>query len=85
MYEDNIFNLEEELVISEDISGEEYGFIALISFDVDDEGNIYALDTVAAQIKVFNKDGKKLRTIGKKGQGPRELMFPAGIEIFPGK
>jgi len=85
MYEDNIFNLEEELVIGEDISGEEYEFIALISFDVDDEGNIYALDTVSAQIKVFNKDGEKLRAIGKKGQGPGELMFPAGIEIFPDK
>jgi hypothetical protein len=43
------------------------------SFDVDDAGRIYLLDTRAANIAVYDKSGKKVIAFGKKGQGPGEL------------
>ncbi len=37
---------------------------------VDDEENIYVVDSKEACVMIFNKLGTHIRTIGKKGQGP---------------
>jgi hypothetical protein len=51
------------------------------SFDVDDAGNIYLLDTRAARIAIYDKSGKPLITFGKKGQGPGEFESPAYLAL----
>jgi hypothetical protein len=51
------------------------------SLAVDPQGNVYVADFDANHIKVFGPDGKFLRTIGRKGQGPGDLGGPANIEI----
>lgn len=68
-----------ELVIGmEDLEGEDenyiFGNIADLSLDL--EENIYVLDDKIGRIQVFNRAGKFLRSIGKKGQGPREFLLP---------
>lgn len=46
---------------------------------INKEGEIYILE--ANWIKVFDKSGKHLRTIGGAGQGPGELLNPYHFEI----
>ena len=46
---------------------------------VDNNENIYITETQDLVIKVFNSDGKYIRTIGAKGSGPGELRHISGM------
>jgi len=81
MYGEDVFNMEEELSIGETKGREDYMFSMIVSIDVDDEGNIYVLDIKETHIKVFNSDGRLMRIIGKKGQGPGEFQRPFTVQI----
>ncbi len=81
MYGEEVFSLEEELSIGEAEGPEEYMFSRIRSVAVDDEERIYILDTTEAHVKVFDKNGKYIRTIGRKGQGPGELQSPLFVYI----
>ncbi len=72
--------LKEDLVIGDKINNDIFESIATIR--VDEESNIYVLDMRASQIKVFDKKGAYIRSIGKRGQGPGEFMMPAGMELI---
>ena len=85
MYAENVFVLEEELSVGEVEGKEEYLFSRIRDVDVDVEENIYVLDSGETHIKVFNKNGEYVRTIGKKGQGPGEMQRPGSISITPGE
>ena len=74
--------LKEEFKIGEKEGREEYMFSNII-FDVDQEGNIYVLDTRELNIKIFDKKGKFLRIFGKGGQGPGEFSSARFIQITP--
>ena len=82
MYGEEEFQLEEELVIGQ---GDEDAdpFLLISHLAADDEENIYVSDTRACHIRVFDKNGNPLRTIGRKGEGPGELIFPSSIQILP--
>lgn len=84
IYSEDIFSLEEELTIGEKQGNEDSMFSEIIDVGVDDEENVYILDFKEAQIKVFNKDGEYLTTIGKRGQGPGEIQRPMNLVITPG-
>jgi hypothetical protein len=43
------------------------------SFDVDDEGTIYLLESLESRISVYANDGKLIAQFGRKGQGPGEF------------
>lgn len=74
--------LEEDFRIGDSEVDEE--MIALVTFFVvDDNGSIYALDLKSNNIKVFDKNGKFVRTIAKQGQGPGEINLPSGLLITP--
>jgi hypothetical protein len=81
MYEEGVFQLEDELSIGEESGSNEYIFSEISDITVDDKGRIYALDPSEAHIKVFDKDGKYLRTIGREGQGPGEIGAPRSVFI----
>jgi len=83
-YSGDVFSLEEELSIGEAEGREEYMFNR-IAIDVDDDGNIYILDNVAIEIRVFDKDGNYLYSIGQKGQGPGKMQRPSlpSFQITP--
>ena len=73
IYGAEIFSLKEELSIGVKEGLKEYMFSRVRDVDVDDVGNIYALDQKESYIKVFDKEGRYLRTIGQRGQGPGEI------------
>jgi len=83
IYSKDVFRLEEDLTIENVEGDEEFTFQDIMHLAVDEEENIYASDTKAALIKVFDKSGNYLRTIGKKGQGPGEFLYPFEILVFP--
>jgi hypothetical protein len=83
IYGEKVFIIEEELSIGEAKGTEEYVFSQIIDIEVDEKENIYVLDSKEANIKVFNKSGEYVRTIGKRGQGPGEIQRPRSIHITP--
>lgn len=85
MYDESVFVLEDDLTIRGDEEKEEQMFQDIRTFDVNDNGDIYILDEKAANIKVFDSNGRHLRTIGKKGPGPGEFEMPISIAITPRK
>jgi hypothetical protein len=81
MYEQPILTLNEDLRIGEQENRPEYLFYRINSIAVDREGNIYVTDEGEKHIKVFNREGDYLRTIGRPGQGPGEFGRPSEIFI----
>ena len=75
--------LKQDLVLGNQTENEEYMFSDLRSIHVDDRENIYVLDWKEINIKVFDINGKHVRTIGKRGQGPGEMSMPVKMEITP--
>jgi hypothetical protein len=71
------YELEEELVIGGEGAGAESVLNRPQDLKVDSQGNIYVLDWGDVDIKVFAPDGRRLRTVGRKGQGPGEFDTPA--------
>lgn len=76
--------LTEDLCIGQD-EAEDFIFSEIRTIEVDDEGNIYVADSKDVCVKVFDKNGKHIRTFGKKGQGPGEIQYPSRMHLFAGK
>ena len=81
MYSGDVFSLEEDLVLGKE-EKEEYLFVR-ITLDVDENENIYVLDSRNSNIRVYDKNGIYKKTIGKRGEGPGEMVGPIGIQITP--
>jgi hypothetical protein len=79
--EDRVLVLEEDLSIGQEGGGPEYLFSGIGGLAVDTAGDIYAIDTREAAVRVFDKNGMYLRTIGRKGQGPGETQYPVFVQI----
>jgi hypothetical protein len=56
---------------------------SLTSFVVTEEGLILACDFKMADIKVFSSDGRWLKTLGRRGQGPGEFGMPLYCDYHP--
>lgn len=77
------WRLSEELRIG-DVEGdgpEVFGSVA--GMVVDDYGRVHVLDRQAGEIRVFDRDGAHVRTVGRSGGGPGELGDPIGITRSP--
>lgn len=59
---------------------ENYVFHQARGIGLDSQENIYVLDSGNFRIQVFDSNGKYLRTIGRRGQGPGE--FPGFVTSF---
>jgi hypothetical protein len=73
MYKGKILTLKEDLRLGGPEAKGDYAFNGIITLTVDSQDNIFVLDYKDSHIKVFDKTGKYLRTIGREGQGPGEL------------
>lgn len=56
-----------------------YVFGDVRGIQADSEGTIYVLDYQASEIRVFDDDGRYVRTIGSEGQGPGEMEEANGM------
>ena len=61
-----------------------YAFSGLQHTQVDEQDYIYAADWKETRIKVYDKNGKHVRSFGRKGQGPGEIGMPFYLGIFQG-
>ena len=82
MYREDIFSIDEDLSIGVAEGKKEYMFSSLWHLAVDSQENIYAMDQGETQVKVYDKNGNFLRSIGRKGEGPGELQNPDNIFIM---
>lgn len=69
--------LEEDLCIGIEEGDEDYMFANLRSVQVDNDENIYVLDAKYIKVKVYDKNGRHIRSFGKAGQGPGEFGWPS--------
>lgn len=82
VYKEDILSLEEELSLGKREGEKEFMFTRDLSIDIDKDENIYVLDKASAEIRVFNKKGKFLKSFGWRGQGPGEFKNPQFIQIL---
>jgi hypothetical protein len=75
--------LEEDLVIGRERDKEDQWFSFLNALAVDKAANIYTLDPKDVRIRIFDRNGKLLRSFGRKGQGPGEFSGPGSLRILP--
>lgn len=64
---------------------ENFLFSRVSSLTVDREGRLYVVDSKEANLIVFDQNGRFLRRIGQKGQGPGEFIFPFRVILTPGE
>lgn len=81
LFSEEYLELEQEFFIPES-DGENYIFSKLSSLALDDNNNIYVLDSREDNINVFDDQGKFLRFFGRNGAGPGELDVPGYLNIF---
>ena len=66
----------EDLTIGVKEGDENFMFGDRLEFNVDDEGNIYAVDWDRKRIQKYGSEGTYILTIGRDGQGPGEFINP---------
>jgi len=81
MYSSQVVTFEEDLLIDQSPSGEEFNLSSILSFAVDNQENIYIKDAKPLRIKVFDRYGKLLKSYGIKGEGPEDLPFSGSIQF----
>jgi len=79
IYQEEVLIIEEELSIGDSEESEDYMFSDISHITVDSDGRIYILDRRESHVKLFDQNGKYIRTIGRKGQGPGEFNNPIFI------
>jgi DNA-binding beta-propeller fold protein YncE len=80
VYSGDVLSLEEDFSIGTSEGQDEYVFSRIGGLDVDDDGKIYAIDSLSAHIRVFDDSGQFVWTIGRKGQGPGEFQMPGFVQ-----
>lgn len=64
-----------------DTTDEHVAFYMPLDMALDEEGNLYVLDSGNHRIQKFSPEGEYLSTIGRQGQGPGEFHFPTSLDI----
>jgi len=81
LYREPILSLKEEIVLGGGKAQGESAFSRAWSIAVDNDGNIYVGDLKQTCVKVYDKAGVYLRTIGRRGQGPGEMGTVESVAI----
>jgi hypothetical protein len=76
--------LKSDFTIGLETEDTNYTFSGLQHTQVDEQEYIYAADWKETLIKVYDKNGKHVRSFGRKGQGPGEIGMPFYLGIFQG-
>lgn len=66
------------------LTGEdEFLFVYISDVAVDGEGDIYVGDRQLNEVRKYDREGRHLRTIGRKGQGPGEFQSIRTVSVNP--
>jgi hypothetical protein len=76
-----LIKIMQDLVIGLSNDNEDFLFSSIDQVQVDRKGDIYVSDLRDRCIKVFDKNGKNLRIIGKRGRGPGDILSVAGLSL----
>lgn len=74
------FDLEEDLILGSE-KDENDTFDKIWDIQVDAEGNIYVYDIRECKIRKISPEGKYIKDIGRRGQGPGEFQSPRKIWV----
>jgi hypothetical protein len=66
-----------------DAQDDAFLFASIRGVAVDAMGRIYVLEGQANEIRVFDLQRRHIRTMGRRGQGPGELLRPTGMTFSP--
>jgi hypothetical protein len=81
LYENAGINIVQDLKIGVPEGDQEYLFTEITDLAVDDDGNIYAIDLKGDNVRVFDRNGHFLRTVGRPGQGPGEFSGAGNLHV----
>jgi len=70
------YDILKDLEIGQDTGDENYIFARITDIAVDSKFNIYVADGKEYRVQKYNEEGKFLKTIGRKGEGPGEFPGP---------
>jgi hypothetical protein len=73
--------LQEDLSLGGDPEQDDTYFPKGVRLSVDNAGNIYAVDIGNFRIQKYDKTGKHVQSIGRKGQGPGEFQVPGFVSF----
>lgn len=59
-------------------------FSRIAALDLDSRGHIYVADQGRASVVVLGPDGRLLRSIGRRGEGPGEFDYIRNVQVLPG-
>jgi len=75
------WSLEEEVRIGTVDGDPREAFGQILGLALDDDLNVYVLDGQSTNVRVFDREGLYLRTIGGPGAGPGEFRRPYAIAV----
>lgn len=83
---DAAFSIEPKLIrtingLNDDQPDSTRSFLRPMSMDIDKDGNIYILDQYSSSVKKYSNDGEFIRSFGRQGNGPGELMYPMSLDV----
>ena len=58
-------------------------FSRIVDVALDPMGRVWVADGLENEIRVFQPDGRYVRTIGQKGAGPKEFGLLGGMDWAP--
>jgi hypothetical protein len=77
-----VAKLAEELSIGVVDGAEEYIFGEVTELAVAPDGTIYVFDRIAGALRKYDANGRYVRTLGAKGQGPGEYRTGGGLAVM---
>jgi len=73
------WRIDEQMVIGAQEGGGPDVFGSVRGVEADLTGRVYVLDRIASEVRVFNRDGQFVRSVGRAGGGPGEFRMAAGM------
>ena len=70
-----------ELGVADGTGADVFGSIRSIT--VGDDGEVFVLDAMAQEVRVFDGNGAHLRSFGRRGEGPGEFGYADGLALDP--
>lgn len=71
----DVLTIEDQITFGENLDQTDLVFLGQVNgYAVDDSLNLYLIESMTQEIKVFDKNGYLIKTIGERGRGPGEFL-----------